>query len=144
MADTKASTGKGVKFSLGNGATPTEVFEALAEVTNIDAGGVTLDTTDATHLGSGDYDEFIAVIMRQEPVTITINYVPSGTDETALMTAFAAQAFRGYKITWPSTATLSWKGLMTGFKINGLTRTGKMEATATFKPRGASTRAPGA
>jgi hypothetical protein len=140
MADTKATTGKAVTFGIGNGVTPTEVFTALAEVTSINGIGVELGTTDATHLGSGDYDEFIATIMKNKTITIGINFVPGSGDETALLAAFASQAFKNYQVVYPSGAKYTNKMLMTGFDQGEVTREGKLTATATFMPRGAPTR----
>jgi len=140
MPDTKATTGKGVTFGIGTGTGTPETFTALAEVTSINGVGITVETADATHLTSGDYDEFIATIMKNKPVTIGINFVPGGADEAALLAAAGAQAFKNYQIVYPNGAKYTNKMLMTDFTTGEITRTGKLTATATFAPRGQATR----
>lgn len=71
------STGKagiGVILQRGNGASP-EVFATIANVTQISAGGVSVNMIDATHLDSTDfYSEFIPGLKTADEWTATIQW----------------------------------------------------------------------
>lgn len=74
------STGKagiGVILQRGDGASP-EVFATIANVTQISAGGVTVNMIDATHLDSPNfYSEFIPGLKTADEWTATIQWDPS-------------------------------------------------------------------
>jgi hypothetical protein len=74
------STGKagiGVVLQRGDGASP-EVFATIANVTQISAGGVSVNMIDATHLDSPDfYAEFIPGLKTADEWTATIQWDPS-------------------------------------------------------------------
>lgn len=138
MSNTAADTGLGSKFSIGNGAGP-EVFTDVAEVVDITPPEQMVGTTDATHMQSPNGNkEYIATLGDQGPADITVNYVPGGAAETALLAALAARAPKNYRITFPSTNTWTFGAIMTSFKPGQLTPDGKMTATASFQPTGAS------
>jgi len=74
------STGRagiGTQLQVGDGASP-EVFATIANVTQISAGGVTVNMIDATHLDSPDfYAEFIPGLKTADEWTATLQYDPS-------------------------------------------------------------------
>ena len=74
------STGKagiGVILQRGDGASP-EAFATIANVTQISAGGVTVNMIDATHLDSPNfYSEFIPGLKTADEWTATIQWDPS-------------------------------------------------------------------
>src|SRR3546814_3460259 len=74
------STGKagiGVTLQRGDGSSP-EVYATMANVTQISAGGVTVNMIDATHLDSPDfYAEFIPGLKTADEWTATIQWDPS-------------------------------------------------------------------
>ena len=74
------STGKagiGVVMKMGDGADP-QVFAAIANCTNLSAGGVTLNMIEATHLDSPDfYQEFIPGLKAADEWTFTLQWDPS-------------------------------------------------------------------
>ncbi|TCU34167.1 phage tail tube protein [Rhizobium azibense] len=72
-----AKAGIGVILQRGNGASP-EVFATIANVSQISAGGVTVNMIDATHLDSPDfYAEFIPGLKTADEWTATIGWDPS-------------------------------------------------------------------
>lgn len=72
-----AKAGIGVVLQRGNGASP-EVFATIANVSQISAGGVTVNMIDATHLDSPDfYSEFIPGLKTADEWTATIGWDPS-------------------------------------------------------------------
>ncbi|WPE19962.1 phage tail tube protein [Shinella zoogloeoides] len=74
------STGKagiGVTLQRGDGASP-EVFATMANVTQISAGGVTVNMISATHLDSPNfYAEFIPGLKTADEWTATMQWDPS-------------------------------------------------------------------
>lgn len=75
-----ASTGRigvGVLLKLGDGASP-EVFATLANVTELNAGGITVNMEDATHLASPNfYAELIPALKESEEWTFTLQWDPT-------------------------------------------------------------------
>lgn len=65
----------GVQFLLGDGATPTEAFTALEEVTEISGLGETTELIEVTHFGSNGSKEYIAGLADGKEFTVTCNYV---------------------------------------------------------------------
>ena len=134
MTTTNADIGYDSSFGI-EGATPGE-YTAVAEVTAINGFGFSRESVEATHLKSPDqYKEFIAGMKEAQPVTITLNYVPSESD--ALVTAFEAQTGK-YQITAPNGVMMRFSGFCTEYEIGELNAE-KMTATATFQPSGKPT-----
>lgn len=74
---TTGKTGIGVVLQVGDGESP-PVFASVANVTNMEVGGITLNMIDATHLGSPDfYSEFLPGLKTSQPWTATIQWDPS-------------------------------------------------------------------
>jgi predicted secreted protein len=68
----------GTEFRRGNGATPTETFTTIANVTNIGGPNRTRDTIDVTTHGSPDaWKEFIGALKDGGEVSLDINYDPA-------------------------------------------------------------------
>lgn len=76
-APTTGRTGIGVLLKMGDSASP-EVFATIANCTNLEAGGVTLNFEDATHLDSPDfYEEFLPTLKSAEQWTFTLQWDPN-------------------------------------------------------------------
>lgn len=70
--------GFGTQFQRGNGATPTEVFTTIANVTNIGGPERTRETIDMTAHDSPDgYMEFVGGLKDGGTVSLDINYDPT-------------------------------------------------------------------
>lgn len=77
MAKSTGKAGIGVALKLSDMESP-PTFATVANVTNLEAGGRTLNTIDATHLASPDfYQEFIAGLKTATAWTGTIQWDPS-------------------------------------------------------------------
>jgi hypothetical protein len=77
MAKTTGKAGIGVLLKISDMDSP-PTFATVANVTNLEAGGRTLNTIDATHLASPDYyQEFIAGLKSAQQWTATIQWDPS-------------------------------------------------------------------
>ena len=71
----------GVQFLLGDGATPTEVFTALEEVTEISGLGETTELIEVTHFASNGSKEYIAGLADGKEFTVTCNYVADAVQQ---------------------------------------------------------------
>jgi predicted secreted protein len=68
----------GTEFRRGNGATPTETFTTIANVTNIGGPARSRETIDVTTHGSPDaWMEFIGGLKNGGEVSLDINYDPA-------------------------------------------------------------------
>jgi predicted secreted protein len=107
----------GTLFKRGNGATPTETFTTIANVTSISGPERTRETLDVTSHDSPDgWMEFIGGLKNGGEVQLELNYDPS--DDTHDLDAdFDDDAARNYQIVLlPDTAdehTWSLAGVMT-------------------------------
>lgn len=132
-----ADIGLTSKFKIKSGVS----FVALAEVTSINGIKISRDSVETTHLNSPNgYREFRGGLKTAEPVSIGLNYIPSGDDETALLAAMEADGGE-YQVEFPDGSTWTFAGFCSEFEIGELTAEGKMEAAATFTPGGKPTKA---
>ncbi len=78
MTDSTGEIGLGVKFKMGDGATPTEAFTEAANVKDIKWGGRDAGEVDFTHLGStGGYKEFRQGLKDPGTITLTVQFDPT-------------------------------------------------------------------
>lgn len=132
---TDAVTGHGTILKLGDavGGASTVYTQVSEEVTNI--GGVSMSraTHDATHLGSGGWEEFIAGLKSGGEFSVVFNYVPSAAGGMVAM--FNAGAV-DLQILAPNGATLTFSAVVTGWS-SGDFNNEKSEGTLTLKISGA-------
>jgi predicted secreted protein len=107
----------GTLFQRGNGATPTEVFTTIANVTSIEGPGRTRETIDVTAHDSPDgWMEFVGGLKDGGEVSVDINYDPTETTHD-LDDDFEDRDPRNYQIViLPGTAdevTWSLAGILT-------------------------------
>lgn len=96
-----ATAGKGSIFSRGDGATPTEAFTAIAEVTSITGPNMTAETIDVTNMDSGGWREFITSLKDAGEVSFGLNFQPGATSHIALIQDEIDTQVRNYRIEWP-------------------------------------------
>jgi predicted secreted protein len=107
----------GTQFKRGNGATPTEAFTTIANVTNISGPERTRDTIEVTsHDSPGQWKEFLGGLKDGGELSLDINYDPAETTHD-LDDDFDDVDPRNYKIViLPGTDdehTWSIKGILT-------------------------------
>lgn len=79
MAASTGKTGAGITFKVGDGAS-VETFTPIANATNINISGRTVDEVDFTHLAStGGYREFRAGFKDAGEIQMTLHFDPSNT-----------------------------------------------------------------
>lgn len=113
---TSASIGFGTQFKRGDGATPTEGFTAIAEVTKINGFDMKKDTVDGTHMGSPSrFREFISGLRDAGDISIEMNWKPNSTDVQSHWTDFQADTSKNYQIVWPDGTKFQFPGIANGF-----------------------------
>ena len=71
---------QGAKLRIGDGGTPTEVFDAIGNIQDIQTPSSTTDLIDVTdHDSPGGRKEYLAGLTDSDEVTFTINWDPEDT-----------------------------------------------------------------
>jgi predicted secreted protein len=131
--------GFGTELQRGDGTTPTEVFTALANVTNIGGPGLSRETIDVTAHDSPDaWMEFRGGLKDGGEVSVDINYDPAEHD--VLVADFEDEDPRNYQLVFPDTGATTWTfaAILTGFEPEA-PYDDKLAASLTFKVTGKPT-----
>lgn len=94
---TKAKSTKGTTISIGNDDGPPETFDEIAEVTNYQAPGVTVQEIEVTHLKSTSVER-IAGLADGDSVTFDVNFIASDTQQQELFTLATAGTKRNFEV----------------------------------------------
>lgn len=94
---TLAKSTKGTTISIGNGDGPPETFDEIAEVTNFQAPGVTVQEIEVTHLKS-TVVERIAGLADGDSVTFDMNFIASDAQQQALFTIAESGEVKNYEV----------------------------------------------
>lgn len=133
---TNARIGHGTLFKIGDGATPTEAFTTVAEVTSLKPPSMSRDAVDSTHSESADgWREFIAGLKDGGEVTLEINFDAGSATTDLLMDQFATSVVGNKKITFPDGSEFAFAALLTNFEPDAPVDD-KMTASVTFKVSG--------
>lgn len=131
----EALIGHGTLFQRGDGATPTENFTTVGEVTNLSGPGMSRDIIDVTHMETADaYREYIAGLADAGEITVEVNYIPGNASQENLIDDFEQRVKRNFKIVFPFTGNPEWAftGVLTGFEAD-TPIDDKISATFTIK-----------
>lgn len=83
---TAAKSTQGVQFQIGDGATPTEAFTLIKEVTNLQAPGLSATEIEVTSFDS-TYVERIGGVKDGDQATLDMNYLFNDAGQLALRAA---------------------------------------------------------
>lgn len=111
---TQARSAYGTQLKIGANVIP--------ELINIDGLGSRTDLVDVSaHDGSG-YSSEIATIKRNNPITLTCNYVPGNTIQNSLKAQYDAGTSTAYSVVLPGTpvATWSFNAVVSQWQLNPL------------------------
>lgn len=99
MPRTTARTAFGTQLFRGDGATPTEAFTQIGEITEIQPPEVRRETVDATHMESDDqYMERIPAMLDSGQVTFTLNWDPASNTYANLRSDCENGTLRSWRI----------------------------------------------
>ena len=138
MARTQARGGFGLQLWRGDGATPTEVFTKVEEVTDISpVGAKSLDTVEVTHMESDDgYKEYIPTLKDSAEMTVDTNWLVGNASQAGVVTDFENRTLRNFRIVLPGTGKrLEGAGFVTNLSPTAA-RDGAMKRTFTIKATG--------
>lgn len=131
--------GFGAELRRGDGTTPTEVFTAIANITNIEGPGIERETIDVTAHNTVDaYMEFVGGLKDGGEVSVDVNYDPAQHD--ALIADFDDEDPRNYQLVFPDAAATTWSfaAILTEFNPEA-PYDDKLAASLTFKVSGKPT-----
>lgn len=109
----------GTALHRGNGATPVEAFEIIADVTNISGPSMERETLDLTSHGSPEqWREFIGGIKDGGEVSLDLNYDPGESTHNTLHEDFDDDLPRNFRIVFPDDVQTAWevKLILTGLE----------------------------
>lgn len=101
---TRATTSKKVRLQRGDGATPTEVFTTIGEVTNVKGPGEKAPQLDASSFDS-DAMEFVSGLVDAGELTFDVNFIGSDAQQQGLRTDMRAGTLRNFKLILSDHAT---------------------------------------
>lgn len=110
----------------------------VPEVINVDGVGSRTDLVDVSaHDGSG-YSSEIATIKRNNPITVTMNYVPGNTIQNSFKAQYDAGTSASYSVTLPGTPTAVWtfNAIVSQWQLNPLPVNSVPQIVAILNPDG--------
>ena len=143
MASTQGTSGFGTLLQRGDGATPTEAFTTVAEVTNLSGPSEGLEVIDATHMESpSSYREYLPSLLDSGEITFDLNFLPAVAAQTGVRTDMLNRTKRNWQIVFTDsgTTTYSFAGFVTAFEPSAQIDD-KLSASATIKVTGPVTSA---
>ncbi len=120
MADSQALVSEGVKLLRGDGATPTEVFNAVGEVISFDGPGGSASVMDITHLNSLAREKRMG-LPDEGQISFGLNLIPSDAEQVGLRTDRDNRVKRNFKLelTDAGPTTIEFTGFVLEFPIAG-------------------------
>lgn len=140
---TSAIGAYGTLLKIGDGGGP-ETFTTVAEVVNISAPSLALDTIDVTnHSSTAAWREFVAGLLDAGEVTFDINYIPTAATHNAtngLIRDLKNRTKRNFKLVFPDSGSTTWdfSAYVTGFEPDAPVDD-KLAASVTLKLTGQPT-----
>lgn len=108
--------GYGASIAIGDGATPTEAFVPVAQVTRITPPSDEFDVIDVTNMASADRTrEFIQGMRDPGQCEFEINFDAGGTADTALQALRAVNTPTNFRITFPTSTTWTFAGFLQSY-----------------------------
>lgn len=120
--------------------TPGGDFTTIAELGDITAPGLSRNEFDATTQNE-DIDSYVLGVLRREPVTISMNFIPTNTTMdhvTGLQKLIIDNTMTGFRFTYPDATAIIASGQVSAFKTNAPVD-GKLSADVTVRFSGVMT-----
>jgi predicted secreted protein len=132
----------GTVLSMGDGDTPTEGFDDVANVVKIGGPGLSLDTEDVTtHDSTNAWEEHVPTILRSGEMTLDIIYDPNeGTHDATdgLISKADGKTLTNFIMTFPDATEWEFAAYVTGFEPDG-SHDGALTASVSLKITGQPT-----
>lgn len=102
MSQTKARTGFGTLFQVGNGATPTETFTTVANVVNISGPEEIREMVDGTHMESTEgVRERIPSLRDFGVISLDVDFAAGDSSQANVRTDLKNGTLRNFRIIFP-------------------------------------------
>ena len=132
----------GTVLNIGDGATPTEGFDPIANITSLSGPGLGLDQEDmTTHDSTNAWEDVVPTILRSGELSADIVYDPGdGTHDatTGLVSVMEAKTLTNFQLIFPDTTEWDFAAYVTGFEP-GAPVDGALTAAVKFKITGEPT-----
>lgn len=99
---------QGTKIYIGDGATPTEAFTAIAECKNFQFGTGSASVIDTTDLSSTAKEKRMG-LQDWGQLTFTINFIPTNTQHALLKTAKGDRNARNFKLEFTDSGSTTYE-----------------------------------
>lgn len=122
MTTTGAISAFGTLLKIGDGASPTETFTTIAEVTDIGGPSLKLATIEATsHSSTDGWIEKIGGLLDGGELSFDVSFIPTNATQnfsTGLIYAMVNRTVRNFKLVFPNLSATTWAfaALVTGFE----------------------------
>lgn len=141
MEDSAADIGYQSRFKIGNGGSP-QAYTAIAEVVSFTPPGATFGEVQTTHLGTpGAMHTYRPTLADPGEVPCTMNYVPGGTEEAAMLALFD-RSTRSFEIEYPNGARVQFQGFARNFEPGEVALEELMQVSFTIRVSGKPTYIP--
>lgn len=138
---TNAIKAQGVALKRGDGATPTEVFTLIAEITDFTGPQQSSKPIEVTSLDSTAH-EYIAGLQDGGQVSFNLNYVPSNVPQQGLLSDFNSGLKRNFQLILTDGATtptkVAFAAVVIAHQLKGQVND-RVTGSATLKITGAVT-----
>jgi predicted secreted protein len=135
---TAVGIGSGAQFWLDNAS---DVLTQLSEIISVSCPNLQIEDVEATHMGSGEYREFVAGLKDPGEGTFEMNYVPNSATDVLIRAAVNDGNTRDFKIVLQiadgSTQEITGDCIVKGYERN-VPIDDRMTATMTVRFTGAS------
>jgi hypothetical protein len=113
-------SGADTRFKVGDGATPTEAFTALAEVRSISGPSTKVNMIDTSSLTSGVWERQVPGRITPGSISFDMAFMPEETGHITLTTTMKARTRKNYKVVFPTTPVweLSFSGYVAGCELS--------------------------
>ena len=135
MTDSAADIGYLTRFKLGNGGSP-QIYTAIAEVVKFTPPGKAFGEVQTTHLTTpGAMHTYRPTLGDPGEVPCTVNYIPGGTEESALLALFD-RSTRSFEIEYPNGARVQFQGFAKNFAPTEVALEALLQAAFTIRVSG--------
>lgn len=111
MTQSTAIDAYGTILKIGDGATPTEVFTAIANVTNLSPPPLDREEYETTHHDGSGWDEWIVGVKRGGQISLDVDWVPTESTHgytSGMLKDWDDGTLRNFQLVWPDSGSTTW------------------------------------
>jgi hypothetical protein len=126
----QARSAYGTIFKIGN--------DEIPEVVSIEGLGSRADTVDTSAMDGSGYSSEVTTIKRNNPITLTVNYIPGNSIQDSLKAQYDAGSLTAYSVTVSGSPSASWNfdARVSQWQLNPLGVNTAQQLAVVFNPNG--------